>query len=112
MSVSSALVTLTDANFEAEVLSFDGTILVDFTATWCAPCHAMVSILEAVADELEGRVKFGALDVDHNPAIKTRYGIRAVPTVMVFKGGQCHGLHVGVVQRERIVKLLNLEHSP
>ena len=95
-------------NFEAEVLQSDLPVLVDFTATWCGPCKALAPIVEKVADEFEGKLKVGKLDIDASRAIAEKYRIRSVPTVMVFRGGQKTGEHIGLTTRDKLVKLLDI----
>src|SRR5450631_1935667 len=88
-----------DLNFEQEVLKSNVPVLVDFTATWCGPCKALAPIVEKVADEFEGKLKVGKLDIDASRAIAEKYRIRSVPTVMVFRGGQKTGEHIGLTTR-------------
>ena len=97
-----------DGNFEAEVLKSDTPVLVDFTATWCGPCKALAPIVEKIADEFEGKVRVGKLDIDDAPEITKKYGVRSVPTVIVFKGGQKSGQHVGLTNRDKLIALLGL----
>ncbi len=98
----------TTANFESEVLGSDVPVLVDFTATWCGPCKALAPIVEKLADEYEGKVKVGKLDIDAARPIAEKYGIRSVPTVMVFNGGQKVASNVGLATRDKLVKLLGV----
>ena len=84
----SKLKEVTDEEFEQEVLDADLPVLVDFWATWCAPCKIVGPIVEELADEYEGRVKFVKLDTEENFEVPDRYGIRNLPTLLVFKGGQ------------------------
>lgn len=98
----------TDANFESEVLKSDLPVLVDFTATWCGPCKALAPIVEKVADEYEGQLKVGKLDIDNAPQVTRKYGVRSVPTVMVFRGGEKIGQHVGLTTRDKLVKLIGV----
>ena len=101
-------IELTDANFDAEVLKSDVPVLVDFTATWCGPCKVLAPIVEGLADEFAGKFKVGKLDIDDAPGVTQRYGVRGVPTVMVFRGGQKTGEHVGLTNRDKLVKLLGV----
>jgi thioredoxin 1 len=96
----------TDDNFEAEVLKSDTPVLVDFTATWCGPCKMLAPVVDKLADELVGKVKVGKLDIDNAPNVTAKYQVRGVPTVMVFKGGQKVAQHVGLTNREGLLKLV------
>ena len=100
------IIELTDSNFDTEVLQSKEPVLVDFTATWCGPCKVLAPIVEKVAEETAGKYKVGKLDIDDAPGITQRYGIRGVPTVLVFKGGEKVGQHVGVTNKETLLKLL------
>lgn len=103
---SKNVLSFTDQNFDAEVLKSDTPVLVDFTATWCGPCKMLSPIVEKLADELTGKVKIGKLDIDNAPEVTAKYGVRGVPTVMVFKGGQKVAQHVGLTNRETLIKLI------
>jgi thioredoxin 1 len=98
----------TPENFDAEVLKSTLPVLVDFTATWCGPCKALAPIVEKIADEFEGKVKVGKLDIDASRAIAEKYRIRSVPTVMVFCNGEKTGEHIGLTTRDKLVKLLGV----
>ena len=98
---------VTDASFDAEVLDAAEPVLVDFWAEWCPPCKAMDPILDQLAGELAGRVKIVKLDVADNPGIVTRYNVRAMPTMMIFKHGAPADIKVGAGQsRGQLVKWL------
>jgi len=103
---SSNVVTVNDKNFESEVLNSDKPVLVDFTATWCGPCKMLSPIVDKLADEFVGTYKVAKVDIDESGQTARKYGIRSVPTVMVFKGGQKVAQHVGVTQRDKLVSLL------
>lgn len=79
---------LTDATFERDVLKADGLVLVDFWAPWCGPCRAVAPVLEQVAAAYDGRVMVAKLNVDENPETPGRYGVRSIPTIALFKGGE------------------------
>jgi thioredoxin 1 len=100
------VVELTDANFDHEVLQSKEPVLVDFTATWCGPCKMLAPIVEKIADETVGKYKVGKLDIDDAPNVAKKYQIKGVPTIMVFKGGQQAGQHVGLTNKETLLKLL------
>jgi thioredoxin 1 len=100
------VIELTDSNFEAEVLKSSEPVLVDFTATWCGPCKVLAPIVEKIAEENVGKFKVGKLDIDDAPGVTQKYGIRGVPTVMVFKGGAKVDQHVGVTNKETLLKML------
>ena len=97
-----ATVAVTEASFEAEVLGALVPVVVDFTAAWCPPCHAIVPSLEAISEELAGRVKIVKLDVDADPAISMRYGVRSMPTLIVFKNGEPTAMQVGAAPKSRL----------
>ena len=102
------IVTFNEKNFDAEVLKSDKPVLVDFTATWCGPCRALAPIVEKLADEFEGKVKVGKLDIDESPSVTAKYGVRSVPTVLVFQGGEKKAQHVGLTTRDKLVQLLGV----
>lgn len=95
-----------DLNFETDVLKSDLPVLVDFTATWCGPCKALAPIIDQVADDLAGKVRVGKLDIDESPVTAGRYGVRGVPTVMVFKNGQRVDQHVGLTTKAKLIALV------
>lgn len=99
---------VSDTTFDTEVLKSAEPVLVDFFAEWCGPCKAMAPALDQIASEMKGKVKVVKVDVDQNPGITTKYGIRAMPTLMLFKGGQVAGQHVGaLVQKKKLEDWLN-----
>jgi thioredoxin 1 len=96
----------TDQNFEAEVLKSDKPVLVDFWAAWCAPCYMVAPALEAIADEYADRAKVGKLNVDENQSVTSRYQIRGIPTLLLFKNGEVQEQHIGVTSKDVIAKML------
>lgn len=99
---------VSDSSFKAEVLDSSVPVVVDFFAEWCGPCKAMAPALEAVAKEMEGKVKIVKLDVDQNPGITQQYRIQAMPTLMVFKGGKVAATQVGaLVQKRKLEDWIN-----
>lgn len=99
---------VSDSTFEQEVLKSTEPVLVDFFAEWCGPCKAMAPALEQVAQEMAGKVKVVKLDVDQNPTVTGKYGIRAMPTLMLFKNGQVAAQHTGaLVQKKKLEDWIN-----
>lgn len=101
-----ALVTITDNNFEEEVINSGLPVLIDFWATWCGPCRMVAPIVEEIATEYEGKVKIGKLDVDANQQTSIKYGVRSIPTLLVFKGGELKETIIGAVPKKHIVEKL------
>ncbi len=95
-----------DQNFESEVLQSDRPVLVDFWAEWCGPCKVIGPVVEDIANDYKDRVKVGKLNVDHNQQTAMKYGIRSIPSLLVFKDGSVFKQIVGSVPKERITKLL------
>ena len=101
-----AEITLTRSNFQAEVLESDKPVLVDFWATWCGPCRMVAPIVAQIAEEQEGVVKVGKVNVDEEPGLAGQFGISSIPTLMVFKNGELVNTAVGVRPKEQIEALL------
>lgn len=104
---SDKVLVFNDLNFEQEVLQSGQPVLVDFTASWCGPCRALAPIIDQVAGELDGTAKVGKLDIDESPLTAQKYGVRGVPTVMVFRGGERAGQHVGLTTKNKLIELVN-----
>jgi len=96
----------TDGNFDSEVLTSTAPVLVDFWAEWCMPCRTLAPIIDSVADELDGKAKVGKVDVDANKGVAMKYGITAIPTVIVFKGGQVVKKFVGFKKKDELIAAL------
>src|SRR5260370_39892893 len=98
------LVQLNDLNWDEEVTKSNVPVLVDFTAVWCGPCKVLSPIIQKLSDELVGKVKVAKLDIDESPATSARFGIRGVPTVMVFEGGERKAQHARLTSRDNLLK--------
>lgn len=99
--------TITDSNFENEVLKAGTPVLVDFWAPWCGPCRAMGPVIEAIAEEFAGKAKVGKVNVDEEQEYASKYGIMSIPTIMIFKDGEVVEHSVGVQQKADLVAKLN-----
>lgn len=104
---SDAVKEFTDANFDAEVVNADTPVVVDFWAEWCMPCRMLAPTIDEVATLFDGKVKVGKLDTDANREVSVKYGISAIPTVLVFKGGEIVKKFVGVTGKPEFEAALN-----
>jgi thioredoxin 1 len=103
---SDKVIQLSDDSFENEVLKSSTPVLVDFWASWCAPCKAISPVVDGLADEYDGKVKIGKLNVDENPATPGQYGVRGIPTLILFKDGQVVDQVVGAVPKNQLEGLI------
>ena len=101
-----AEIKLTSANFEQEVLNSDIPVLVDFWATWCGPCMMLAPVVEEIANEYEGKVKVGKVNVDEEQGLAMKFGIMSIPTLMLFKDGQAVKTEVGYMPKNQIEEML------
>ena len=99
------VITLTESNWQAEVINSDKPVVVDFWAPWCGPCRIIAPIIEELSNEIDG-VKFGKLNTDENPNIAMQYGIRAIPTIMLFKNGEVVDTRIGVQPKEALKQMV------
>ena len=106
-AVQEVVQEVSDANFEQSVLKSEQTVMVDFWATWCGPCKALSPVVDEVARSYNGKVKVYKMDVDRNNATPMRYGVRGIPTLLIFKGGKVAEQIVGYVPKEAIQKALD-----
>jgi len=105
--VSDNILKLSDADFEAKVLKADGPVLVDYWAEWCGPCKMIAPILEDVAKDYKGRLTVAKLNIDDNPATPQKYGVRGIPTLMLFNGGEVQATKVGAQSKSQLAAFLD-----
>jgi thioredoxin 1 len=99
-------VKVTDATFEQDVLKADKQVLVDFWAEWCGPCKQIAPALDQISEELADLVTIAKLDIEESPGIPSRYGVRGIPTMMLFRGGQMASMKVGAMPKQKILDWL------
>ncbi|MDZ4371986.1 MAG: thioredoxin [Phenylobacterium sp.] len=99
-------VKVTDDTFQTDVLQSETPVLVDFWAEWCGPCKQIAPALEQLSEELAGKVTIAKLDIEQSPTTPSRYGVRGIPTMMLFKGGQMASMKVGAMPKQKILEWL------
>lgn len=104
---SDLIVNTTDADFEADVLKADGAVLVDYWAPWCGPCKMVAPILDELAAEYQGKLKIVKVNVDDNPGIAQKYGVRGIPTLSLFKAGAVEATKVGALSKSQLTAFLD-----
>ena len=104
--MSDTIVKLTDSEFENQVLKSEKPILVDYWAEWCGPCKMIAPILEEVSTEMSDKIIIGKLNVDENSQTPPKYGIRGIPTLMIFKDGNAVGTHVGALSKSDLIQFI------
>lgn len=105
--MSDQIVHVTDDTFETEVLNADQPVLVDYWAEWCGPCKMIAPILNEVADEYVGKIKVAKLNIDENPATPPKYGIRGIPTLMLFRNGNVEATKVGALTKSQLAAFID-----
>lgn len=105
--MSDQIVYVTDDTFESEVLQSDLPVLVDYWAEWCGPCKMIAPILDEIVAEYEGKIKITKVNIDDNPGTPPRYGIRGIPTLMIFKDGEVEATKVGALTKSQLVAFID-----
>ena len=105
--MSDKIVYLSDDSFETDVLQADGPVLVDYWAEWCGPCKVIAPILDEIASEYNGKVRIAKLNIDDNPQTPPKYGIRGIPTLMLFKNGNVEATKVGALSKSQLTAFLD-----
>tara|TARA_Y100001935_G_scaffold242853_1_gene233680 strand:+ start:3445 stop:3771 length:327 start_codon:yes stop_codon:yes gene_type:complete len=105
--VSDKIVQVTDASFDSEVLQSDLPVLVDYWAEWCGPCKMIAPVLNEVAEEYSGKVKIAKLNIDESPDTPPKYGIRGIPTLMIFKKGEVEATKVGAISKSQLMEFID-----
>lgn len=100
-------IILNNSNFDSEVINSDIPVLVDFWATWCGPCRMVAPIIKEIAEEYNGKIKVGKIDVDENPELANRFGIQSIPTVMIFKNGKIAETIIGYRPKDAYINVVN-----
>jgi thioredoxin 1 len=105
--MGSNVADINDTDFESEVLKSSIPVLVDFWAPWCGPCKSIAPVLDQLAEEYKGKIKFVKLNVEDNPRTPTKYSVRSIPNLIVFKGGADVDRVIGAVPKDQIIEILN-----
>jgi thioredoxin 1 len=105
--VSDRIIHVTDDSFEQEVLKSANPVLVDYWADWCGPCKMIAPVLDEIAEEYEGKIRIAKLNIDQNPDTPPRYGIRGIPTLMLFKQGEVEATKVGAVSKSQLTAFID-----
>jgi thioredoxin 1 len=105
--MSNEIIHLSDETFKKEVLESSIPVLVDYWAEWCGPCKMIAPILEALISEYDGKIKIGKLNIDENTQTPTKYGIRGIPTLMIFKGGNVESTKVGALSKSQLIAFID-----
>jgi len=106
-NLSDKIVYVSDDSFDSEVLQADGPVLVDYWADWCGPCKMIAPILDEIAGEYDGKLKVAKLNIDENPVTPPKFGIRGIPTLMIFKGGNVEATKVGAVSKSQLTAFID-----
>ena len=105
--MSDNIINVTDSNFEQEVLSSEIPVLLDYWAEWCGPCKMIAPILNDIADEYSGKIKVAKINIDENPGTPAKFGVRGIPTLMIFKSGSIEATKVGAMSKSQLAAFID-----
>lgn len=105
--MSDDIIHITDSSFEQDVLNSDHPVLVDYWAEWCGPCKSIAPVLDEISSEYAGRLKVAKLNIDENPGTPPKYGVRGIPTLMIFKGGEVQATKVGALSKSQLTAFID-----
>ena len=105
--MSDDITHITDSSFEQDVLNSDQPVLVDYWAEWCGPCKSIAPVLDEIASEYAGKLKIAKLNIDENPGTPPKYGVRGIPTLMIFKGGEVQATNVGALSKSQLTAFID-----
>ena len=105
--MSDDITHITDSSFEQDVLNSDQPVLVDYWAEWCGPCKSITPVLDEIASEYAGKLKIAKLNIDENPGTPPKYGVRGIPTLMIFKGGEVQATNVGALSKSQLTAFID-----
>jgi len=106
-TLSDDITHITDSSFEQDVLNSDQPVLVDYWAEWCGPCKSIAPVLDEIASEYVGKLKIAKLNIDENPGTPPKYGVRGIPTLMIFKGGEVQATKVGALSKSQLTAFID-----
>lgn len=107
--MSEHIVHVTDDSFENEVLKADGPVLIDFWAEWCGPCKMIAPVLSEIADEYEGKIKIVKMDIENSPKTPMQFGVRSIPTLMIFKDGNVQDTRIGALNKSQLTEFVDAQ---
>lgn len=105
--MSDKIIHVTDASFENDVLNAEGPVLIDYWAEWCGPCKAIAPVLSDIAEEYDGKLTIAKINIDENPGVPAKFGVRGIPTLTIFKGGNVEATKVGALSKSQLTAFID-----
>jgi len=105
--MSDKIIHVTDASFENDVLNAEGPVLIDYWAEWCGPCKAIAPVLNDIAEEYDGKLTIAKINIDENPGVPAKFGVRGIPTLTIFKGGNVEATKVGALSKSQLTAFID-----